>query len=84
MKDKKEKWTQFTSEFLHSTEIADFPPRDLKLKDNTIIMLICNLDILEGICNALEQCLFIRNPEFDLRPSNPVHGIESDSGDEII
>lgn len=52
VKDKPENDLQFTSEFLNSIDIADLPPHELKLKKNTIIMLLRNLDVSEGLCNG--------------------------------
>lgn len=52
VKDQPEGALQFTSEFLNSVEMADLPPHELKLKKNTIIMLLRNLDVSEGLCNG--------------------------------
>ena len=43
---------EFTPEFLNSIDTADLPPHDLKIKKNTIVMLLRNLDISEGMCNG--------------------------------
>ena len=51
VKDKQEGGIEFTPEFLNSIEIADLPPHELKLKINTIIMLMRNLNTSEGMCN---------------------------------
>ena len=53
-KDKQEGGIEFTPEFLNSIEIM--PPHELKLKKNTIIMLMRNLDISEGMCNGTPDC----------------------------
>ena len=53
VKDPAEDTLQFTPEFLNSIEIADLPPHELKLKKNTIIMLLRNLDLAEGLCNGV-------------------------------
>lgn len=52
VKDQPEGGLQFPPEFLNSVDIADLPPHELKLKKNTIIMLLRNLDISEGLCNG--------------------------------
>ncbi|XP_055871668.1 uncharacterized protein LOC129923663 [Biomphalaria glabrata] len=52
IKDMSEGTLQFTTEFLNSIDIADLPPHKLKLKKNTIIMLLRNLDVSEGLCNG--------------------------------
>lgn len=52
VKDEPEGALQFTSDFLNSVDVADLPPHELKLKRNTIIMLLRNLDITEGQCNG--------------------------------
>ena len=52
VKDQPEGALQFTSDFLNSVDIADLPPHELKLKKDTIIMLLRNLDITEGLCNG--------------------------------
>lgn len=41
----------FTTEFLNSIVIAHFPPYELKLKNNTIIILQRNLGVSEGLLN---------------------------------
>ena len=41
--DRLQREIEFMAEFLNSTKITDFPNHDLKLKNNTIIMLMRNL-----------------------------------------
>ena len=52
VKDKEKGGIEFTPEFLNSIDTADLPPHDLKIKKNTIVMLLRNLDISEGMCNG--------------------------------
>jgi len=52
VKDKGKGGVEFTREFLHSIETAELPSHDLKIKKNMIVMLFCNLDISEGMCNG--------------------------------
>ena len=47
------------SKFPNSTEIADFLPQDLKLKNKTVIMQMRNLDIFGS--QALEHSLLLLN-----------------------
>jgi hypothetical protein len=49
VKDKQEGRIEFTPEFLSSILIAEMSPYDLKLKNNRIIMQMCNLDISNGM-----------------------------------
>ena len=49
MKDKQEERFEFSPEFLNSIEIADLPPYEVKLKNSTIIVLMCN----SGISNSM-------------------------------
>lgn len=53
MKDQPEGAVEFTTEFLNSVNISDLPPHELKLKKNTLIMLLRNLDVSEGLCNGV-------------------------------
>ncbi|XP_054289208.1 uncharacterized protein LOC129004674 [Macrosteles quadrilineatus] len=52
IKDEPEGALKFPPEFLNSIEISDLPPHQLRLKSNTIIMLLRNLDVSEGLCNG--------------------------------
>ncbi|KAK3922213.1 ATP-dependent DNA helicase [Frankliniella fusca] len=41
-----------TSDLLESTDAANLPPHRLNLKEGSIIMLLCNLDVRKGLCNG--------------------------------
>ena len=51
VKDEEKGGIEFTPEFLNSIDTADLPPHDLKIKKNTIVMLLRNLDISKRMCN---------------------------------
>lgn len=42
----------YMPEFLHTLNPSDLPPHKLKLKINTIIMLLRNLNTKDGLCNG--------------------------------
>jgi hypothetical protein len=50
VKYKQERGIEYTPYFLNSTD--DLPIYDLKLKNNTMIMLLLNLDTSEGMCDG--------------------------------
>ncbi|GBP32315.1 hypothetical protein EVAR_86148_1 [Eumeta japonica] len=53
VKDQHEGALEFTTEFLNSVNISDLPPHELKLKKKSLIMLLRNLNVSEGLCNGV-------------------------------
>ncbi|VDK43225.1 unnamed protein product, partial [Cylicostephanus goldi] len=44
--------TDYTSEFLNSLAPAGLPPHKLRMKEGSIVMLLRNLDVRNGLCNG--------------------------------
>ena len=53
MTDEQEERIKLTPQILNSIRIANLPTHDLKLKTDLIIILICNLHILESMCHEI-------------------------------
>jgi hypothetical protein len=51
--EKQERGIEFTPKFFNFIKVGDLPPHHLKLENNTIIKLMHNLEILEGICHEI-------------------------------
>ena len=50
--DQDKEGLQLSPEYLNSIETPDLPPHELKLKLNTIVMILRNLNVSEGLCNG--------------------------------
>ena len=45
-------WTMFPMEFLNSLNLSSLPEHTLKLKENTVVILLWNMDNYAGYCNG--------------------------------
>jgi len=57
--EKPKRGIEFIPEVPNSVEIGDLPPHELKLMNNTTIMLMLTLDISEGICSEKNASLLL-------------------------
>ena len=44
--------TMFPTEYLNSLNLSGLPKHELKLKENTVVILLRNMDIKAGHCNG--------------------------------
>jgi hypothetical protein len=51
-RDQLQDGAHYPQEYLNSVSTPDLPPHELKLKKNTIIMLLRNLGVFEEMCNG--------------------------------
>lgn len=52
----------YPTEYLNSQNPSDLPPYELKLKVNTIIMLLRNLSMNDGLCNGTRLMILELKP----------------------
>lgn len=49
-------------EFLHTIDVAGLPPHKLRVKRNTVVMLLRNLQVTEGLCNGTRMLVLDAKP----------------------
>ncbi|XP_044005460.1 uncharacterized protein LOC122850368 [Aphidius gifuensis] len=72
-------------EYLQSLNPPNFPPHELKLRTNCVVMLLRNLSIAEGLCNGTRlQILHLEEMIKYVYPEETLTNITSENSQEIF